>query len=645
MKKIIALFLILCLLAGAVTALAAPGNYDLLVVGTTTAFSGNFFSDAMGSNVSDQDVRKLIHSYSLVTWSNDEGIYRPLRPAVTGMNVSGDGRSYTFAISRNLRYSDGTPITAKDYAFSFLLQTSGALKDTAGIRRDGSPVQGWAAYDSGKSTVLSGIRLIGDYQITFTISEEYIPYFYEMEVMDIIPYPISVLAPGLEVKDDGNGVYLSGELTAEMLKSTLLDPDTGYAAHPSVSSGAYVLTAYDGTSVRLQSNPEYVGDENGDKPVIPEIVFQYEDSDLLISDLAAGKIDLAVRCARQDQSMAGIALNASGDFRMYAYSRNGLGFISFCAEDGPVSDPAVRKALAMCIDRTALKDQYLGNFGLVIDGYYGIGQWMYQIASGVVRPGESEDEENSEYNWEEINLDGLQKITFDPEAAAKLLDEAGWNRDEQGNPYDPARGGVRCKNVEGRLTALKVRLIYPDNNRAGALLPEVFAANLAQAGVELELQAMPMQNLLRKYYAQEERDCDMIMLGTNLNNTFDPAADFIGDTNMLNGITDPEFAAMAREQNHTEPGDLFGYCTKWVKLLEYRSAIVSEIPLYSDTYMDFATAALQNYAPNNYSSWAEAVIYSYLGDYAVAEDEGMEDEDSMPEDDGDLIDDDELTDF
>ncbi len=621
MKKIVALFLILCMAAGMAGAMAAPGNYDLLVVGTTTAFSGNFFSGAMGNNVSDQDVRKLIHAYSLVSWDNDGGVYRPSTSVVTNLTVIGD-RDYTFALSRNLRYSDGTPITAKDYAFSFILQTSRALAEAAGLRRDGSPIQGWAAYDEGIAGAISGFRIIGDYQLKITVSEAYIPNFFEMQIMDIVPYPISVLAPGLEVRDDGNGICLSGELTPDTLRTTLLDPDRGYASHPSVTSGPYVLTAYDGASASLQLNPEYIGDAEGRKPVIPEIIFLYEDSDALIGDLAAEKIDLAVRCARQDQSQSGMILANSDDFAMRMYTRNGLGFISFCTEKGPTADPQVRKALSMCIDRTALKDQYLGNFGIVIDGFYGIGQWMFQIANQTVNP--EADKEKQEHDWKQITLANLPKIEFDPEQAAQILDAAGWNRNEQGDAFDPAADSVRYKNLEGRLTGLKIRLIYADNNRAGALLRDLFGQNLAEIGAELELQAVPMQRLLEKYYHQEDRDCDMIMLGTNFTNVYDPSTDFLGDTNRMNGITDPEFARQSRELTKTEPGNVYEYCEKWVKLLEYRASIVSEIPLYSDTYMDFFTAALQDYEPANYASWAEAVQYAYLGDYEREEPEEEE---------------------
>ena len=77
MKKLLALILTGILLLSLLPVHAEEaGKYDRLAVGTTTAFSGNFLCDALGSNISDQDVRKLIHGYSLVTWDSATGAFQ-----------------------------------------------------------------------------------------------------------------------------------------------------------------------------------------------------------------------------------------------------------------------------------------------------------------------------------------------------------------------------------------------------------------------------------------------------------------------------------------------------------------------------------------------------------------------------------------
>lgn len=625
MKKILAMILTVVLLAGLVSVHAEEaGKYDRLTVGTTTPFSGNFLSDALGSNIMDQDVRRLIHGYHLVTWDSASGAYQFNQQLVTAATVSVDGLTYTFPIPSGLTYNDGTPITARDYAFTLLLLGSPELKEAAGGQENISRILGGADYQNGTTKVLKGFRLLGDNHFSLTVDASYDPYFYQLKVMDIAPLPISVIAPGCTVEDDGNGVFISGSFTADLLKETLLDPETGYISHPGVSCGPYMLTDYDGESVTLSVNEAYIGDENGAKPSIPEIVIQTETADGIISDLAAEDLDLVIRCTRADQIQAGMMLMASGDYSMKAYSRAGLSFISFCADKGPTADRNVRRAVAMCMDKETLTSQYTGAYGTTVKGYYGIGQWMFMMANGTLHPAEGEEED-----WADLTLDNIPVYELDPEEAGKILDEAGWNLNEKGNAYNATTGGVRCKQQGDTLVPLKLKLIYPEENGAGQLLKTTFAPYLAKAGISLEIEKKPMTELLEIYYGRTERDCDMIMLGTNFADVFDPSGEYDENgTSRLNGVTDLQLAALAVSMRSTEPGATTEYCRRWLAYQERRANNASEIPLYSDAYLDFHIAALQNYEPGTTGNWAIAIQTAVLSDYEYeeTEDELGEDE-------------------
>lgn len=620
MKKILALLLTAALLLGVCSAFAEDAEdskYDKLTVGTGTVFSGNFLADALGSNISDQDVRRLIHGYSLVRWDSATGSYQFSRPPVTAVTVSGDELTFTFAISQDLKYSDGTPITARDYAFTLLLLGSWELKDAAGNREDISRIAGGSAYMNRSAKELSGFRILGDYQFSLELDAAYTPYFYQLKALDVMPLPISVLAPDCEVKDDGAGAYISGTFTADVLKETILDPETGYMNHPSVSCGPYMLTDYDGNNVTLALNPEYAGDETGVKPTIPQIIVKSDSSGTLIEQLSAGDIDLAVRTAQAKQIAAGMQLMSGGDIAMKAYSRAGLAFISFCAEKGPTADVTVRQALAMCMDKEQLTSSYLGAFGTTVKGYYGIGQWMFMMANGTLVPAEGEEEA-----WADLTLDNIPEYPLDPEAAARLLEQDGWVLNAAGGTFHAETDNLRYKLIDDELVPLSLKLIYPEGNGAEPLLEESFIANLDAIGIQLETEAMPMPELLKLYYGQEERNCDMIMLGTNFNDVFDPSGNY--DENgydRLNGITDPHMAELAVNMRMTQPGDAPEYCRRWLAYQEYRATIEPEIPLYSDAYMDFHIVALQNYEPGRTGSWAVALTEAILSDYVAEEEE------------------------
>ena len=627
MKKIISVILALVVFfsccAGAGEDAETESMYGHLTVGVTTAFSGNFLADAMGSNISDQDVRKLLHSYHLVTWDSENGVYNTNDQVVTALVGSSRSNTYIFTIAQDLTYSDGTPITARDYAFSFLLLTSGALKEASGLRENGSRVLGWTDYDQGTAATVTGFRITGDYQISITIAPEYTPYFYEMKTLDIFPLPIHVIAPGCEVRDDGDGIYLSGDLSAELLEKTLLDAESGYASHPSVVSGPYRMTGagFDGNTVWLTLNPEYKGDEEGSKPVITNLTVRYVHSRDLLSALAAGDIDLAVRCARTEMIRTGQALAATEDFALRSYSRNGLGFISFCGEKGPTADPDVRRAVAMCLDKEGLVSEYLGSMGTPVKGYYGIGQWMFPMTRGMI-PDAWIEAAGEGASWDDMTLDGVTEYTLDPEAARTLLDMAGWNLNADGEPWSE---GIRHRREGDTLVPLQLTLIYPDDNLAGPLLDEYFTPYLTEAGIGIEYVSCSMPVLLKKYYALNERDCDMIMLGSNFQDVFDPSVNYDEfGKDVLNGITDPELADLALEMRGTDPGDPAEYVRRWIRYLERRSEVLPEITLYSNAYMDFFTSSLQNYNPGSYSAWSEALLYAYLSDAAEENESGEE---------------------
>lgn len=626
MKKIIALLLTCALLLGLVSAQAEEaGKYDRLTVGVTTPFTGNFLDDVLSSNICDQDVRTLIHAYSLVEWDPEMGAYEFSKPQVTTATVSSDNMTYTFAITDNMKYNDGTPITARDYAFTLLLLGSPELKEATGARGDISRIKGGSDYQNGTAKELAGFRLVGDYEFAITIDSAYYPYFYQLKVLDISPLPIDVIAPGCTIQKNDKGVYIGGDFSAEKLKKTLLDPETGYISHPSVTSGPYQLTAYDGESVTLDLNKNFIGDEEGNKPEIPQIVIKYTKPEFLIGDLNAGELDLVVRCARADQISSGMSL-VGNDFKMESYMRAGLSFISFCAEKGPTADVNVRQALAMCMDKAALTKAYSGGFGMAVNGYYGIGQWMFRMANGAIL----QDEED-ESDWSDLSISRIAGYALDVEGAGKLLDAAGWNLDENGGAYSE---GVRYRVEDGELVPLKLKLIYPEDNGAGELLQEYFIDNLAQAGVELQIEAVSWkEELLPKYYRQVERDCDMILLGTNFGEVFDPSGEYEEDgTSLRNGIADPALRELAINMRSTEPGEAAEYCRRWLAYLEERTAVAAEIPIYSDAYLDFHISALQNYNASPTGQWAIAVQSAILSDYVPEEEpeeeagDGLEDE-------------------
>ena len=696
--------------------------YDELTVGTTTPFEGNFFTSLWGNAVSDLDVRTLIHGHNLVEWRADEGAFGIDPSVVSGITVTespaGD-HTYTLQICDDLFYSDGTPITAADYAFSLLLTMSPEIEALGGEVRQADYLLGYGAYRSGKVPYLSGVRLLGERLFSITVNREYLPFFYEVGLLNVNPYPIHVIAPGCRVADEGQGVYITNIdpeileplFTEELLRETLLSEETGYLSHPSVTSGPYRLLSFDGETAEFEINPYYKGNSGGSHPSIEKLHFTQAENETMIEELAKGNFGLLNKGVEAKALQKGMKLVSSGKtFGVSNYTRNGLSLISFCLEKETVADPAVRKAIALAFDKDAFVRDYVGNFGLRVDGYYGMGQWMVQLVNGTLAypldPPEDETDETAEAEyeellekWEELSLDEVPRYDFDQEAAVQRLVEAGYVWNLEGGKFDPEKDEVRCKKVPIRsleegveLLPLELTLCYPEGNRAGEIFEKTLQEPLKEIGVSLTLTGIPMEELLKEYYRQQERDCDMIYLATNFDVVFDPSEtfryeeyrldlaseeffpagtyvyydgeerdgafvvpeegltgkelavilepDLLPEESLLvfvpsplnpGAIFDEELYRLSVELRRTEPGELLEYMEKWVELQERFGEILPAIPVYSNVYFDFYPRILHNYQVSETVTWGQAIIGAYLGDPGEKKDEERERQEALEE--------------
>ena len=637
MKKLLSLLMVGIMLLGTMALAEEPQDPDLdtehIVVVNTTGMNGNFFNNMFGNNTADLDVQRILHDYDLVMWDTEVGGFKANDSVVSGVSVTENGlgdRTFTLALYRDLFYSDGTPITAWDYAFSILLSASPEMAAIGAAIKDSNAILGMNEYIAGEADTISGVAVAGDYLLSVTIRHEFRPFFYEMGLLSYCPYPISQIAPDCIMADDGTGIYIGNReaFTAETLERTLLDPATGYVSHPAVTSGAYKLVSFDGVTVELEANPYYKGNKDGMKPAIPYITFTLASNEDVIEKLADGDVGLLNKCVSAETIRNGIETLQDADLSMSSYVRNGLSYVSFCCERPGISEQAVRQAIAMCMDKENVVKGYVGDYGLSVDGFYGIGQWLYQLVDGTspapleplpenATPEQIKAYEEAGKKWEELNLDGLKKYELDTVGAEQLLENAGWTLNKAGQPFVKGTDEVRCKVIDGELVPLELTLIYPDTNKIGEIMEENFATNLAEAGIQLNIVPVTMTELLDIHYRRTERNCDMIYLATNFSLVYDPSSMYAPGNDMVYNVSalqDEKLYDLAVDMNHTEPGDLLTYCQKWITFQEYWTEVLPAIPVYSNAYFDFYTSKLQDYQVGNSITWGEALVSSYIGD-------------------------------
>jgi len=602
-------------------------SYEELTVGNPTPVEGKFFTEMWGNNTSDLDVRQLLHGYNLVSWDEENGLYvaNPVVVTEGGIvvydNESGD-RTYLLTLYSDLKFSDGTPITAFDYAFTILMQISPVIREIGGTPLRVDYIQGYEEYMAG-NPVLSGLRVLADHQLRITVRHEYLPFFYELGLLDCLPYPIHVIAPGCSVKDDGNGAYIDGPFTAELLRNTIMNPESGYLSHPAVGSGPYVLTKFDGNVCEFERNPYFKGDADGMVPMIERLRLVPVNNETMAEGMRTGKIGLLNKVTRADSIEQLNRLTGTGYYTYSNYPRLGLAFLSFNCERPAVRSAAVRRAIAHCMDKDQLTADYTGNFGLRVDGYYGLGQWMYQLVNGtmmypVEEPGGESGLTQTEHDaqlaaWQALTLEEIPKYDLDPSAAARLLEEDGWKKGPD---------GIREK--EG--VRLNLTLAYPAGSRVADSMETSFRPHLEAAGIGITFLPMELGDLLDQFYHRGERSADLLFLGSNFDPMFDPAAHFHqGDSGMpswdYTEAADEELYRLALEMRRTEPGNLLEYCQKWLAFQQRFAEVEPMIPLYSNVYFDYYPTILQQYLPSSSQTWSEAIVKAYLSDAEDAEEE------------------------
>lgn len=629
-------------------AIASEAGTDThLTVANSTKVNGAFFTRQFGNNTSDIDVREMLHGYSPVVWDNQLDFIPDPNVAVDiRKEEQPDGTVYTVYLCKDLTWNDGTPLNAYDYAFALALECSYGFGLIGGDTDVWAHVYGMDAYAAGETDTLSGVRILDRYTFSVKVKKEYLPYFYEYAYFEILPCPISVIAPGCSVRDNGKGVYVVDEngqtgpdaLTEPMLRKTILDAKTGYLSYPYLTCGPYSLVSYDKAAgtVEFAINPYYKGNYENAKPTIASVTLVHCLPQDMAAKLESGEIDVVNKAVTAETINACMDASTANGNSFTNYPRLGYAFIGLACEQGPQQFPAVRQAIAYCIDSEDLVQGLLGGYGLPVYGYYGIGQWMTQAAMGALIPEEMTEEQAT--RWEAQTLDALEHYEFDPDKALELLIADGWTLNKYGKDFDPARDTVRYKAVPKEIypTGLMPLTFHfgliKDNETAAEVFRRVSEV-MEPLGAEFIVHEVDFTTVLADYLREDgKRSYDMCFLAHNFVSIFDPLKEMVSEeeypgSQNATGIVDEELVALGWEMHHTEPGDVVTFLERWVAFQTRFNEILPSVPLYTNIYFDFYPATLQNYDPAVQPNWPRALIYAFLSDETMPQKEPGSEED------------------
>ena len=420
-----------------------------IILGNSTDLSGKFRYATFGGNnpgAADLDVQNLIVGLETVVASKEGGyVWNDTVVAEHSEVDNEDGsRTITIKLHDDLKFSDGSAVTAKNYiAFTLAFSTPVAAQAAGKDHMSGMNFVGFdafnaydgtnAAEDGSVSKEFKGIRLLDELTFSVTVDPQYLPYFYSIAYGSFSAQYLPLWLGEFDIMDDGNGVYLSDGFYAK-------DGDSfAHAAHIEAAawdktdaypySGPYCVESYNEAdkSATLVKNEFFKGNYEGTVPQIGKVVYKKIVTDTQIADFESGNLDVIAGITGGNETNEAITLadNSNGKYVYSHYSRAGYGKLGFRGDFGPVQFVEVRQAIAYCMDRATFAKDFTGGFGGVVDGPYYTGSWMYKaaVADGMM----------------------LDAYATSADSAIAVLEQGGWVYNADGSEY--AGTGVRYKKI------------------------------------------------------------------------------------------------------------------------------------------------------------------------------------------------------
>jgi peptide/nickel transport system substrate-binding protein len=342
----------------------AKNRKDTLVVGISKP--GGVFLPYFQQNGWDGNVTSVIFA-SLVS-TDKQG--KPIPELAEKWDVSSDQLTYTFHLRKDLKFSDGSPLTADDVAFTLTLLHDKAYEGEVDISQ--YAVKGGKEYKEGKATSIEGIQVIDPQTIKITTEK-------------VNSQAIFVL---------GGTVLSKAYYGKDYKQNTSLDYLKDLYGKP-LAAGPYKFEKYiPGQEVRFVANENYYAG----KPKIQNFIYKITSGDTKLQLFQTGEVDhtglgTGDEVLEQAKALefANIQIETAPSFS-YIYMNNNKPYLK---------DKKVRQALIYGLDRKKYVDTALKGYGTVANVPIHPTSWAY-------------------------TEEGVNKYEYDKEKAKKLLDEAGW---------------------------------------------------------------------------------------------------------------------------------------------------------------------------------------------------------------------------
>lgn len=251
--------------------------------------------------------------------------------------------------------------------------------------------------------------------------------------------------------------------------------NTGWQAEPLVTAGPFKISKIDAANKTVLVEP----DENwwGDKPFLEQVLFTtIEDPAATATSFQNGQLDVIETTVPATYSVVE-PLIGNGAVLRQAAGPNWTHITLNGAEGRPLADQAVRQAMFRAINR---EDVFLS------------------VNATMPYPENTEPLNN---HLLMTNQEGYQDNagdlgSYDPEAAKKLLEDAGYTLEGEGESLVASKDG----------TPIEITYVYNDGSKTNEAVVPVVQEQLKAVGITMKVQKVPPTDLFSKYVIPGEFD-------------------------------------------------------------------------------------------------------------------------------------------
>lgn len=354
-------------------------------------------------------------------------------------DVSEDGKTYTFYLRKDVKFSDGSAFNAEVVKRNF----DEVLRQTI---ENGT--HAWLTV----LTKINAVEVVDEHTVKMILTEPYYATLQELAVAR----PVRIL---------GNAGFPEGD-------------DTSTGVKESVGTGPWILKEH-----KADNYATFVRNDSywGELPKVKEIkVKVIPDSETSAMALEKGDIDLIL----------GEGAVTTDTFKELEKDEN---------LETQISEPYATRQLVMNTTRDTLSDIRVRE-ALAISFDKAI--MVESVTAGMEEKADSVLATNMPYT---SNLPS-QNATYDPEKAAKLLDEAGWK----------LKAGATVREKDGK--PLEIEMMYVSSDAIQKTMAETMQSEWAAIGVKVNLVSEELANQVKRFKGD---DFD-INLFSNYGTPYDP---------------------------------------------------------------------------------------------------------------------------